>query len=554
MSRVRNVGRQAAGDTDLISLRDLNNALAALPGQYIKSDRINQPQGTAGPGVVGLDANGRMGNQYLPTDIARTTLQSSGQTRAGSLLVDTTATVTGKLTAQSVDIASAATVGTTLAVTGSVTAAGLDVGVGTVAAGSVNADQINAETAHIPENTAPTLKVRALTADSIALTAGGLSADSLASTVGTVTAKTDLVAQRNVLATGKVSGTLVEATGTTGDVTAARDVVATNEVRGAKGTFAGNVGAATLNTSGKASLNSAEVTGGLTVNGTLTPNGGITGLTSLSATGTVQANILSSLSTVTAQGKGTFGSLQSNGALDVAGAVNGVTDLNMSGTLTLTGAGKKVVAPDMEMGAGTILNTMNLAKDMASDQVHLYLNNRMLRQRGKYFELYENSRWVPNSKAAGFYLRTPDWGGTAGQDIPHNVWTTVQFSISNARDANIYSLYSTNGIRVLADAEYMFTAKVHLTVMTGAHYFLRFKQNGSALGHTLEERVCGGIREGDWHIVTAATQAVIGCSANDYIQVEVLQLSSSGGTNWGSDVISDGFRQSSFFGSYIGQR
>lgn len=247
MSRRRYVGKQAAADNDILTLGVLNAALATLPGIYLELSRLNQPSG-----VPQLDANSRMQNQFLPSDISQTTLTASGKATAGS------AEVKGVLNAVSLALGTPTTPGGPVTGVTNLTASGA-----LSAASAVLSGSVKAATADIPEITSASLKAKALVVDSINNPGGGLTVSALVSQ-GSIAAVLDSTANRDMQAIR--------------NVLAGNNVQATETVQGKNVIASANVGSSTLSTTGKATLNNAEVTNALTVNGALNPVGGVQAL------------------------------------------------------------------------------------------------------------------------------------------------------------------------------------------------------------------------------------------------------------------------------------
>lgn len=253
MGRLRNVGKQAASDDDVVTLAVVRAYIQALPGQYLELSRLNQPNG-----VAQLDTNARMQNLYLPTDISQTTLTASGEVKGATVRSTGPVIAAGQLTADSAAIAKGITAGTTIAATGAITGASATV-----------TGQVKAATEDVPENVAATHRVKALTVDTIQQPAGGLSVvGNLASSTGSVTAATDVVATRDV-----TGGRNVRANG--GSVSASVDVTATETLRGKNAVVTANVAAASANVSGKTTTNELDVAAGAVVYGDLGVQGNL---------------------------------------------------------------------------------------------------------------------------------------------------------------------------------------------------------------------------------------------------------------------------------------
>lgn len=334
MSRLRNVGRQAAGDQDLISLRDLNAFGATLPQLYVQRILLN-----AANGVPQLDVNSRMQNAYLPTDISRTNLTASAKVKAATLEVTAGSTLAGVSTSGNVSV------GGTLSAIGAITGPSIDVGSGLVKGG----------TGDIPEITSDTFKAKATTLSS--LTVSG------ATSLNALTLSGDLVAQGvsatalsssgGITATGEVSAATIRSTTgsliaegptslqavTVAGVLNTQAITAAQQIRANGGVRLG-VGATLSQVDSNNNNVPIKVAGGIDVNGALT------NVTSLQTT-----QALTIGGGITATGKGTFASLESQGNLSVAGALTGLTDLTMAGNLFVQGAGKQISATAVATGA-----------------------------------------------------------------------------------------------------------------------------------------------------------------------------------------------------------
>lgn len=334
MSRLRNVGRQAAGDQDLISLRDLNAFGATLPQLYVQRILLN-----AANGVPQLDVNSRMQNAYLPTDISRTNLTASDKVKAATLEVTAGSTLAGVSTSGNVSV------GGSLSSIGAITGPSIDVGSGLVKGG----------TGDIPEITSDTFKAKATTLSSLtvpgatSLNALTLSGDLVAQGVSA----TALSSSGGITATGEVSAATIRSTTgsliaegptslqavTVAGVLNTQAITAAQQIRGNGGFRLGPT--ATLSQVDSNNNNMPiKVAGGIEVNGALT------NVTSLQTT-----QALTIGGGITATGKGTFASLESQGNLSVAGTLTGITDLSITGNLSVQGAGKQISATAVATGA-----------------------------------------------------------------------------------------------------------------------------------------------------------------------------------------------------------
>lgn len=229
MARLRYVGKPAANPEDFLTQRELTAFDATLPFIYTRINQKDQPSG-----IVGLDANARMNNAQLPLDISRTTLTSSGKTKAGSLeitgaaTIGTTLEVSGALSAASVASAAGITAAADINATGAISGASLDVGSGNVRAGTMN----------IPENTNAAFKAKATTLDSVNTL--GLARSNTLETVGAAS----------------IGGAL-----TAPSLTTTNDIQAGQQLRGN-----------TASITGVANVGSLYSAGAVTVDGQLVPN------------------------------------------------------------------------------------------------------------------------------------------------------------------------------------------------------------------------------------------------------------------------------------------
>lgn len=339
MSRMRYLGRPAANPDDILTQRQLSAFSAALPGQYLELSRLNLANG-----VPQLDANARMGNSYLPTDIARTTLTSSGKTKAGTL------EVTGASTLDSLSVTNAATVGS-LTVSGAAQFNGAATFSAALNAGSATlTGQINAATASIPENVATTFKAKDTTltkltvsgATSIAslTTSGDISTQAIGATALTASGEAKaatLRATSSLIAEGATSLQAVTVAG----VLSSQGIAAAGRINANAGLRIGN-----NQTLSQVDANDnavpVKITGGLDLNSSALVGVTTLGIASLSVSGVASVG-----------GKATVGDFESQAGGKFNGALTGITDLTMSGNLSVTGSGKKITATALQVNGAT---------------------------------------------------------------------------------------------------------------------------------------------------------------------------------------------------------
>lgn len=542
MARLRNVGRQAAAADDLISLKDLNAALQALPGQYIQVSRLNQPLG-----VPQLDNNARITNTYLPTDISRTTLTATGKVKGGQIEAVGTGVFGGGVTADSLSTTAGAVIGTTLTATGKIsTSANFE------AVGDVKGASFTGPLMAVPENTSPTFKAKAVTVDSLQLTTGGFNATTLSSTTGDITS-----AARVVATTAIVGGTDISAAN---DIVAGRDLVAIETVRGVGGVFSGDLGSATFHTSGLATLSDLDVVNALDVGGLTTHSGptaltgGVQGPITKTGGGAVPINggITSdgaiNGTTITGSGLVKGVGLESTGTLKVAGAVTGVTTLAASDNITITGTGKKIISPDANFDTLLVTGQAHLGSlgIDANANGHYLVNGTFTRQNANRFEAFLTSQWAPNLASATYMVKAPSASGTAGQDIPNSVFTLINMpnkmsAAGTSSDALFQQVQSGSawGIRVKVPGWYLVQGFATLTVLGGKLFASAFAVNGGMLTYTNQDMWNGGPWE-QWKVITVRNNAMLYLAANDIVNYGVYQDSRfDAGGAFGSDIISE---------------
>lgn len=435
MPRLRNVGKQAAGANDILSKRDLDAFDATLPSLYVQRSLFNQPNG-----VAQLDANSRIGNTYLPTDIARTTLTASGKVKGGSLevvgagTVGTSLGVTGALTAGSAGIGGNATVGGTLAVTGALTAPSIDVGTG----------QVKGLTGDIPEITSANFKAKATTLDSLKVTGvtniaalnmtGDISTQAISAVAATLSG--------GMTAGAEVSAPTLHATGS---------LIADGATSLQALTVAGIATVAALNASGQIKANAglrvgvsqtiSQVDGsnnGVPVafaNG-INAGGAISGVTTLTTTGAAQIG-----GTITATGKGTFSDLQSNSNLSIAGTISGVTDLSIIGNLNVQGTGKRITTTEVATGilgvtGQTTLSGPTTISGAASLTGSVALTNPLS------VPVATADTHAP--RRVQVRSRMNERFASAKPTIAHNVWTDISFNSWGLNDPSTLTGSGTN--------------------------------------------------------------------------------------------------------------
>lgn len=526
MARTRSVGKQAAADEDFVQLGVLRGYLNALPGIYLELSRLNQPNG-----VPQLDANARMGNAYLPTDISRTNLTATTKVTTAALQA------TGAATVDSLAVAKGATVGGTLGVTGAATAASLDVGTGNV----------KAATETVPENTATTFKAKATTLDS--LTVSGASAHG-ATTVASLSSAGDIVGS-----------------GTTGKLQVPGDVIAGTDVRGRDFVTSRN-----LQVAGSSFLQDTNVAGtlkginadgtakALPVSGDMTASGVIRGAAVTAAGNMVADQIMQGTAgiqtpgTLTVQGASDMGSIAAAGDVIGQGIVQAMGQLKgaslavngaMTGaTSTVTG---KATSGDINTGLFKSTNQAHLASDMVNDGSHMLINGKFVRQYGQRFEMYQPqsgyARWIPNFASAVFGVKPPAAQGTNGQSIPYNQTTrvnmTVKSSHTQAYSDSIFTM-TGGGIRVGITGWFSVTAKATMAIPGGKVFACNFQVDNIVQQHTNRDMYCGAKYE-QWSNITADNTAMLFLTAGQVVYFNVYHNSTfDAGGSFNTNIVSEG--------------
>lgn len=517
MPRLRYLGRPAANADDILTKRQLDAALAALPGQYLELSRLNLANG-----VPQLDANARMGNSYLPTDISRTTLTSSGKTKAGTLEV-TGASVLAGLTAgastlASLSVTGGATVGGTLGVSGAITGASLDVGSG----------QLTAATESVPENVASTFKAKATTLDS--LTVGG------STNLSTLTMSGSLVAQSlsatAITASGQVQGGTLRSLGslivegaaslqgaTLAGTLSTQVINANDRINAINGLRLGN-GASLTQVDGVGTLVPVQFGNGAIVNGPLT------NVTSMSTSGALTVGSLQVNGAVNATGKGVFNDLQSNSNLQIYGTLLGVTDLDINGNLTVMQAGKSISA--LLVTADKVVSPLvEIANNEPVTNTHLRIANTQVRQNNSRFERYSSvvSNWVPNM-VQGICQTTMSVSPTFA--IPTGATTKINMVTTELNSSTVLFTPNINGgIRVNMAGWYEITAGFTITCLSNKQVSCSIRINDTVQPGSVREFRPGtfGNEAGSngWGYVSAQTTWAATLSAGDVITFHAYQ-------------------------------
>lgn len=495
MPRMRYLGRPAANADDVLTLRQLTAFGAALPGQYLELSRLNQPNG-----VPQLDANSRMGNTYLPTDIARSTFTASGKVKGGSgeftgaATVGDTLSVTNGISAASLSLTGNVSAGGNATITGAISGASLTVGTGPITAG----------TADIPEITSTNFKAKATTLASLSVTG--------AATVGGA-----------LSVTGNISGAAISGSGVTssGDISTATGTITGATVRSTGSLIAdGAASAQSLTVSQATQLNTLTNTGLITANaglrigngqnisqvdnagngvpvalanglstGTITASGAFSGATlSLSGAATMA-------STLSVSGKVTAADLESQAGLRINGALTGVTNLTVTGNITANTNNTQVNTFKITSLSAELSGQFTWASGMTSTQVHGYINGKSVRQYGDRWERFSaidsGNTWQPNLAFSG-QARTSSYqqGFAPNQDTIVDSWDTNLHGTNDHFGAVINA--GNVGFYGRATGVYLATFKMTLNMYVGRHYQTYFTVNGSRRTETFLEGTTGG--------------------------------------------------------------
>ena len=518
MARMRYLGRPAANADDVLTKRQLDAALAALPGQYLELSRLNLANG-----VPQLDANARMGNAYLPTDISRTTLTSTGKTTAGSLEVTGNTqlagtTVSGALSATSLSVTNNATVGGTLGVTGAISGPSATL-----------TGQVKAATADIPEVTTATFKAKATTLDSLSVS--GLTSIAALNTSGDISTKA--IGGTALTVTGEAKGATVRATSslvaegaaalqgavTVGGHLAAQTVTAAQRITANAGLRIGNGQNITQVDAGD-NLVPVNFGNGAVINGPLT------NVTSMSTSGAMSVGSLSVSGPVNATGKGTFSDLQSNSNLQIYGTISGVVDLDISGDLAVNGVGKKISATRIETPALVVTNA-SIAAGVSKTVGHLSIADTILRQNNSRYERYVPTLndWVPNALVAVCQTTITT---SPTYSVPSGSSQVLPMTISELNSSTaVFTPNISNGIRVNVAGWYEIHGQFTITCLSNKQVAIGIRVNGTVNNRGTKEFRPGtfGSEAGasGWGYVTAQTSFCMVLSAGDVITMTAYQ-------------------------------
>ena len=492
MSRLRNVGKQAANPLDLAQLRDINALATTAAATYVPLNSANQ-----GTGYPRLDSNARILNAQMPTDPSFTTAKTTG--KATLALLDVTGTAALKANA---------TVGGRLDVTGDMAAASL----------TVNGGGVTAGTADIPEITSLTFKAKATTLESLSVTgATNVAALNMSgSTVGQSISGTAISSSGDVVATNEVRGGTLRSLGDmnvegdwingkneelTGTMRAAF-VVSSNTMY-ADGGFRLGLNKTISQVDANNNNIPVKIAGGLDVNGPLN------NVTSLSVSSNLNITGL-----VTASGKGTFGDLESKAGLKLAGAITGATDLSITGNLSVQGAGKQISATAVSTGTLSASGASTLAAVTASGLVTA--NGGVTTTQATLTAKASNANHAIRFNEG--YVFHSSRRANGAQYIPHNAWTAVQMPTWVFQTDGGLSAPNTTDFTVVSgyDGLWLVEAKIKFTYNQSSQgsRIIRITKNGVPIGWS------DTIGADSWLSCMAVTTAV----ANDVFRAEVFQF------------------------------
>ncbi|QZE10877.1 hypothetical protein SEA_CHISANAKITSUNE_121 [Gordonia phage ChisanaKitsune] len=521
MARLRNVGRQAAGDYDIISMRDLNAFGATLPQLYVQRILLN-----AANGVPQLDVNSRMQNAYLPTDISRTNLTASGKVKGATLEVTAGSTLAGVTTSGNMSV------GGTLSSIGAITGPSLDVGAG----------QVNAATADIPEIISENFKAKATTLSSLTVPGQtSLSALNLSGSLsGQSISATALSSSGGITATGEVSAATIRSTTgsliaegptslqavTVNGVLSTQAITATQQIRANGGL---RMGVGQTITQVDASNNSVPVQFG---NGAII-NGPLTNVTSLSTSGTLTVGGLTSngnvgiTGTISSTAKGTFGDLQSNSNLQIYGTLTGVTDLTITGNLSVTTSGKSINALLINATDQANIGYANIADGAPVTNGHMKMAGTIIRQNNSRLERYSSvvSNWVPNMLMA--YCQTT-MSVSPTFEVPNNTTTKINMVTAEFNSAStVFQPNISGGIQVKMAGWYEVHGQFTITCLSNKQVACSIRVNDAVQSGSTREFRAGVFASeagsSGWGYLSAQTTYGVLLNAGDYVTLHAYQ-------------------------------